>query len=992
MNTVFQTSTELAKIGFSVLALCAPELKLLSSTGSLIANAFQFVLKLIDQQKNHEDELNEEYKRAVESAFQSAHTRCMTYHSNRKLFDFLKPRAEQVQRITSDDDWSKFILDLRMAVEKESGLDVTMRDWECCSDILIEEINKEIVKRPLIVPHYVKREMQLLKGELRDHGHRLEHLEKIVSAPPVPFFLEEANERSYTFWLDKCINAQFTLYARTDRVHADLIREVRHQMQESWKSNILRSFADASRDLDSDTQALIQAGLKEIRVPLSFDMQRNRAQNVFDQYLANEPRALGVKSQIMDSCNKVFLIAGEQGAGKSQFMLEFAKSRNSKEFIFPLSCRDILDEKLYTAAQVKKHIFDTVSNAFNEPLFSQSHMLDMQDHSFVCMIDDIQKLYIYNHKCFHAVLRAIRDLTCIDSLSWIITVSEYDLYIMNENHLLEDYCYTGFSVKLFDCAFNLSSWNNSQNTGRNILSKKGIHVEPGGDLFGFERKPINVPLYAHILARFYSDTWLSDSLATHYLFMMELMRLIGENVKSARNDLLPFFNESSQALSLRALEQKNPPFYHGELYSVFRAYTTHSEDLLRVFRDDKLIAWSGVETNLTSPYAQEDIYVLSTKVYWVARIVATTSGASCRENYDRYRQMPDWEHDLIVYYLCYLDAINADGQQDDNIIYLLERLSADHLLHYVLFGAGSASTRLAKQIRVHLNRYTEDCLSPQEAYGLVFFFTAQNLPLPEQCKLTNKFLGSLDKANLSFFLKHSFEKAFRALQNEKKIKQGLVHFIPSRYGEMNFHLGRQFADEYAAAMQDKYPIHLPTLLTETYTLFYQHIDEIHLVREEIDALPTHERYDSFSVCFMRDFFHQLISAYGIKRTYKEAENLLYGEHDNDISLLLRQGFARAAGTRYFLSIPEIDDRYILDFTSVIDRVLANRERWGHRTHLLAFHMISNTIADDRDPDDYVDVSLLPYLETIWNDKSLCYFTHERSGIRDFFIRNGFRPE
>ncbi len=977
-----------AKIGLSILALCVPGASVFTSVSSILLSGVNRTMNLREQMQSYDAKLLAGYRQAVESALKKTHDECMRWDTYRKLLEYLRPRLEA--ELTRDlIDWDGFTLNLRRSVQAESGIAVTEGDWRRISDLCMKNIEAEIRRNPDIFPDYAQGQIHEISEFINATATRMNELEKKIHAQPAAFSLSEQDDAGYRRRLKTSLDRHYALYESVELApeHEQYLREIRHQSRLSWKGRLISELEKAQElapnafDVDA-----FRLKLNELRGTVRYDEAREIALALHDVFLKNHPAQWKIRKMTKDSCNKVFVVTGEPGSGKSQLLKDYARTVAPDEYAFPVAARDIADEKVLTPAQAETYLLSVASAALGREIDSFDRFAELPDRRFVFLIDDLQKLSIYEPRCLDAITHAMRALSRIDNLSWLVAVGEYDLYILRDESFINGYCYLGFRPHLYAYALCLSAVNNGRDVGKRILAKKGISVEVGGDVPGYDRGPLNVPLYAHILARFYSDSFVIDHLVTYHLFVRELVRLIEDGIKTKRSDLLPAFHASVQAISHHSLKNANIRYSQGELNSLFREGTLHSEDMLRAFRDEKLLSRVGVEADVWSPHHGEDIFDLATKIYWVARMVVGTRGETHDENYERYMNMQDWKQDLIAFYLCFLDANNEGGEKTGDIALLLSWLAADHKLHYALFAAASASPHLAGIIREILAQTQDVALHPQEAYGLLYFFSAQNVGIVEQCKLIRKFLAAIDGSGLGHYVKHVYEKAFRTLQSEKKLKKGLVHFIDSDVENMNFVLGRLFADEYAATMMQKYPDQLAMLVTETYTLFYDHLGALAAAKRAVEELPEAERYDTFSVCFTRDFFHRLICRYGIHALYRASANLLFAQ--SEVGLAMRQGFARAAGKMYSRCMGgDGDRRYLADFRGVVAQALGSFEKEGHRAHLLAFHMLSNTLADDRDTGEHIDEDLLPYLDAIWKNTRMDYFTRGNRSITGFFKRN-----
>lgn len=803
--------------------------------------------------------------------------------------------------------------------------------------------------------------------------------------------LTEKNHQYYNAWLNsQTNNISRSLY--TDLPITGCYDEVISQLREkftgsTWKQDIIKVISDEIKRIEDEIEessdeikrieckkdlTQLKTTVDQIKGHIDYEMIWEVLKKIWEILKKNFSKSQ-LESKFVRDFNKIAIISGEPGAGKSHFLNDFFRfhspSDDSDIVFVPLNCDDIIKEAPVTSASWETLLVRGFNYCFKSTLPNFESLSCNINFRLIFVIDNIHRLYLHRADSFKQLLLALKDNTKYDFVFWLFTINQFDLYLLENKHcILQDYIIKNEKdYGLFKSTFNLTCYNEDNAIGKKILSLYSIESSPFSCNAEFLTNtlktglcaPINNPFYAHIIGKS-GTTELLPCMTEYFDFIEGLVRCLDSRLKSVDESHYSSILSSVNSIANMSLHESKIVFTESKLNHIVE------RNSVTVLREYGLLQRIGENNNVYSLQNLEEMYGLYVNVYWVLKIVlsAHKTADSSNSAYSSMARIVEYRDTLIPFYLLFLDN---NGLLDESSE-LLNDLKRDDNFKYALFASVKSSVSYRTILLKFLLKDENVLLGNAETFAMLCYLYYHNATAHDKYYILNKYIDSIFKHglqdNIVIILSQLLNNAKNSANLKKNIKPLFGCKIPDACFLFGYQIGSKFYD---------------LIINEP--LEKQINDIIYYLIENYKAINTpHEPpKDTFIDFFIRAYFQKLITnqKIGVIKLYITLKNQGVF-HDKRIELLIRRNFSCAAGNIYERAYSQ---EYKDEYYDLVDMLIDNGSIEDFK---FAFHFISNSINNEYGTSCKIDCKLQPFLKIIWNDNRLYEFCKKR---QDFFLRN-----
>jgi len=679
--------------------------------------------------------------------------------------------------------------------------------------------------------------------------------------------------------------------------------------------------------------------------------------------------------------NKLAVVTGEPGSGKTHFLREYLKQvegeRNNRIFAIPLECGELIDAGLNDNSSLDAFLLNKINDCFNIKLENLSLIIQNDNYRIVFIIDNFQKLFIYSRKLFSLTLYKIEELTKYDYIYWLVTLNDQDSYILNNNmNIIQKYCIRLNNENHFiNYTFNLTLINESNSLGEKIISlyNKKICAMDINDLCrqsgeNFYYQPLNNPLHAHIIGKFSTDEVI-PYVATYLDFIIALTQYIDYKLKEQEPSQFDLIRKNIVSIVDKTLDKGSI------VYSSIELTNISPQNVLNIIRDKGLLRWLKENDDVLSLQHLEDYYELYTSIYWAFKMVLFLLDKGNNNYIGIYGQLcklTEYRNELIPCFLLCLDKNNKTDAYRMLFLFLMKQ----HDFHYALFCSHKASIEFKKEICYLLLKAENTDLSASETFGLLYFLYYYNAKTSDEYTILSKYIHVIHRNRLLYNLDIIISKSVEEAKDLKKFKRDIKPFFLVDIDEVNYILGYKLGTKYY------YLIEKDSLDKQINDL-KEYINNNGQAIEH--ALESNNR--SFIDFFLRGYFTCIINGENtsltqIYNTMEEQECF----YKKKFGIILRRNLSCAAGNIYERSLSH---SYCTEYLNLVQKIVSIKDE---RSYAFAFHFISNSISDDEGNSPLVATDFIPILEMIWSDPKMEKFCKGTEKRRLFFEVNIYRKK
>lgn len=572
-----------------------------------------------------------------------------------------------------------------------------------------------------------------------------------------------------------------------------ILENLNERFRYSWKDDLLYQVDKLSKD---------DGNQKEIEDKLAFIRSNEDCCDALAQIeqvislcdLSNSDWE--VKRELFDlirfiSFNKVLIIAGTTGAGKSFFVNEYVNQsikllQEKAAEIIPcvIDCNRLRDTSCFEQT-VLQELGDFLGADISS--LDAAHQILESLPVKVCFVIDNIHTIIDQNSDWRDIVAGIRRFSRYETFKWILTINVYDYYMLEDTQkFLQLYCVKKQSIlkkdsdkpEIFDHALNIDELNRTWEIVKQILE----------DQFNI------------IVPESYTDIWQGISTPLEAIYFGDCA--VGETMVSFPSTYYDYITKivswKSDALAKHGSTQIQQTLLK-IVDSVIGTKTCliHNIDApesdLNTFRHVQLL--SKVETKNTDIFSVaqsfSDIsYQLRVLPYWAAKIV----GARFQADTFDVANLLLYSHELREWIIPCYTFINFE--RSDKWDDLFSALKKGQLLEYALFCAQRSSAKFCHALYDFLLQNMEYVSGSRQCYAVLHFLYYCPLKMSEKFKLFACIAVQVQKCGLNNLYERVFESVVITSGKIKKLKRNMLELTTCNISDINFILGYKTAQIY----------------------------------------------------------------------------------------------------------------------------------------------------------------------------------------------------
>lgn len=690
--------------------------------------------------------------------------------------------------------------------------------------------------------------------------------------------------------------------------------------------------------------------------------------------------------------DKCFIVSGEPGSGKTEFLhysLEYFKDCPDI-YVIPieqgtfLKCRDKMDLE----SAVLKSI-----NYYLETNFQRmSDILDFSERNegfrIVIAIDNLQRIEYVNHGIWNLLVEAIKTYSGINSLFWIICVSEYDMYIFEEvkekdflRYVVKDREFWHGNSSLFEYDFNLTIYNQKNKVGTKILKSydcKGVNIlrEVNNEVV---LKSVENPLIAHFIGEKKADLGKLQLKSFYVDFAESIVKYLQNKINMDIRDADIRVGGVSEEIENLAqyIIKKDTIIISDE--DIDRMISSRLKTIL--MQNEFLInIESRVENDfLSERFGSRDVHFqFYFNLYWANR-VAVFSGLKkimeqesiAIEELKEILDRKEYKEEICEYALYFLDRQTQTG----NVRVFIEILNDIGML-YILFVYMERLSHRTKSRLLSIIKEGKLSLKRKDVYCMIYALNAEKMSLRDKYEIIKLYALQIEKYDTNFC---NFEGLFRQLvytyDKVECLLDDMSILLNTEANKLNTIMGSMFANRFVKIQNLglKYEIQV----------LNKFIENNKDILKGVDRRNTKHKRNFFDE-FFKQFFYLHISKDGLRNIYDTLSGVKEMRKKGWRGGIYRYNFTRAAGD-YFVLIKKKNammesEQYRKEYIEIVNELIKTKRA---PDMIFAFHLITNSLENDRCVNEKLDEELILSLRKIANMRGLEKF---KADHKEFFNR------
>lgn len=710
-----------------------------------------------------------------------------------------------------------------------------------------------------------------------------------------------------------------------------IIKKLHALFDASWKNYILDLLYKLPKDVT--IQEKIQEKMNLIDANEDCEVVLSVLERLFNLHdLTKAPYEL---VQNLKDCfryphfNKVLIVTGTAGAGKSFFLKEYIKtvvSKIEKDDISILTC--LVDiSKMRNFQNFEDFVINELScftgKEYKSICEANKFFEDLQ--AKLCFVIDDVNSQILQKEDWNKLIQGIKTFSRFEQFRWLLSIDEYEYYYLEwDKSFLVNYCITKTSIlhsenqgiTMFSNAFSINQYNKEHRIVEWILnSQYGMDEQlfSSGMFWG-----ITTPKEAHYFGEAAPNEEMKGLPSTYYEYI---------------NKIVCWKNT--------ALTQQNDEGYENDLQTIIEFIIAHhicELDGLNLGKTD-LIPLRRVQ--LVSPSFSKSTsmfdldqgiikvsYRIKIMPFWAAKMSQMIDISNPQNVGDLVlypKELSEWLIPCVIFF--YFRTYTQEG---DNLFEFFRVLNEQHILDYALFCAHRASLDFSKKLFEYLANnaicYTQGA---KECYSVLYFVFYSQLKTAEKFRLLN--------AIAEFIPKYGFEKLYERVfcsiidtsKTEKNLKKNVLEVASCKIDTVNYINGSNAGSKYLelAWNQEK----------ELETIVWDIIEYIESYPKLLPSITKEGNNTSFMDYFIRRCFEKYFfkKRDSILHVYQQLENIFRLEAP--LGSYVKRNLTCAAGN-VFVNL--IDEEYKKNYISLC-RTFSGEDDLYQR--LTALFLITNSV-------------------------------------------------
>lgn len=713
-----------------------------------------------------------------------------------------------------------------------------------------------------------------------------------------------------------------------------IIENVKMTFRSSWKEDLLSLISQYS--LIEDCWKEVDSLFDLIYSNENCELILNEVQELFSMCnTSKHPKKnnTGIREKIRHiNFNKVWLIAGETGSGKTYLINEFLESViNSLEGLDGKIIPCLVDISKRIDAKSFESFLNEELNDFWGINFETLENLNkiMKDiGSNVCLIFDRVSNCFSTQEEWTEFIQGIKRCSKYDQLRWIITVDKCDVfYLENDAAFLKKYCLTWSTItqnrfekeSLFYDIFSLDQYNEKSHVVSSILRSRYHFAED--DLNSLSLMGIHTPKEAIIFGESVSERGMLGFPSTYFDYLKkitnwknsELVALCENDIDQVLSPVIAYItsNHTDELDSARCGVSSMVPLKKVQLVHL---------DIKR-------------DTNIYSLSQGKRIVVYSLNIYpfWAIKLVSTISQNVCNAVALLAKFPKDMQYYLIPSFVFY--NYKELGKDINELICLFGVEDQNRVLINALFVAHREVTDFSNTLYKYLCENLEVYIDgPRACYSVLYFVFYSSLKMREKLDLLYKMESYIPRYEFEGVYERTFCAVIESARSEKNFKKNLLAVVNGKERSVNYINGKNAAMQY---------LFLPSVREkEIEKIIWDIVDYIRVHKLTQQIYSDIGKNESF----MDFFFRRCISVYlskndnAIETIYKRFKKFF--ELEKPIGHFVKRNLTCAAGNVFSdMYNEEYNEKYI----ELVKRMAESTMMSDRET---AFFLIENSISAD----------------------------------------------
>ena len=632
--------------------------------------------------------------------------------------------------------------------------------------------------------------------------------------------------------------------------------------------------------------------------------------------------------------NKVFIVTGTAGAGKSFFIKEYIVSVVSaieENDISILPC--IVDiSKINRFVNFEDFVIAELSSFTGKALSSidEANVFFRDLPAKVCFIIDDLNSQILKEKDWDKLIRGIKKFSKFEQFRWILSIDEYEYYYLEcDNSFLNKYCITQTDITqkenqeptIFCNAFSIDQYNKVQNIVKWILkSQYGIAEQ----LFSLDViLGITTPKEAHYFGEAVPKGEVIGMPSTYYDYIIKIVRwkntaLMSQKPDGIENDLRKIidFIIRNHICELDGLDLSTidlMPFRKVQLVNPLFIKSTSMFDL--------------------DQGAMKTSYKINVFPFWAAKMTKMVDIRDLEKVGDLVsfpKELTEWLIPCVIFF-----NFESYTKKGNEIFEFFSVLNEQHILDYALFCANKTSIVFSKKLFEYLvENLTCYIQGPKDCYSVLYFVFYSKLKMTEKLRLLNTMAEYIPKFGFEKLYERIFCSIINNSMREKNLKKNVLEVALCRVDTVNYINGSNAGAKYfgLAVNQGK----------EIEMIVQDIIEYIESHPKLLSTISIKEGHnESFMDFFLRRCFEKylFITYDSVLHIYQRLECFFVLEEP--LGIYVKRNLTCAAGNIFVYSKDEkYRNNYILLTKSFVEK-----DDLYHR--LTALFLIANSICEKK---------------------------------------------
>ena len=762
-----------------------------------------------------------------------------------------------------------------------------------------------------------------------------------------------------------------------------IFEKINERYSVSWKNDILAYYAKLTPNPAFSEK--IQEIISYIRSDEDCDLVLAQLDNLLSLYDMNKSNREAYQ-RIRDCLrypqyDMLQIISGTSGSGKSSWIEQYFRFSLEKNRVGALSVIPVMISchAGINADQLRQVIHSKIcfmlGRYYTSPQDINKRLQMLGNGVKICfVIEDIHIALNHGLK-WNEVVSIIKEYSCFDSFRWMITINEYESFLLETNQeFLKHYCITlsehgGVPIRtdsFSQYALSLDVQNQDWKVVREILYEKlGIDTTNYG--IDFE-KSISTPMEARVFCECLEkeDMSMISLPSTYFGFFKTIAEQKNKQMQNFGVSGLPatIDHVANTVLSSRKCAVGPKEFIPEHLAAI---------------RSTQLLIREAVTNNdfFSSNYmSQTECYRLSIMAYW-ARIIAGKLPIDEESDISIVHSFPMTLSEWLIpcYIFRYVD-------NKEILSKLLPTLRKNNLLDYALFLARRTTEWcFSKELLEYILQDPSCIKNARNCYAVLYFINYSNeyLSISQKFRLLMAVSKAVEKNGMLDIYERVFHTVVTTSGTCKKLKKNMLLLSAEKLPDINYINGYITADVFMRLWKNECSDY-DELFREYVIYLFDHSELIECINSEI---KNKSFMDYFIRKCMEDYIyrtsHELLDVYSMLATQIKSVYEVYSRKkntikDSDVAVIRHfyvRNFTCAAGnvfSREGYKPANYEEQYV----SAVEELIQSDSYYRKKT---AWHLLINS---KKDKNQALDARLQKHAEMLKQDPKMHkWLTSER---------------